>query len=73
MDMQTVINMVLSAVGFFGGWVLNSLTRSINRIEDRLQEIPSTYLAKDDYRDDIKRIHEMLDKIFSKLDEKADK
>lgn len=73
MDTQTVINVVLGAAGFFGGWVLNSITRSITRIEDRLQEMPSTYLAKEDYRDDIRRIHEMLDKIFSKLDGKADK
>jgi hypothetical protein len=30
-------------------------------------------VAKDDYKEDLKRIYEMLDKIFAKLDDKADK
>ena len=73
MDTQTVINVVLGCAGFLGGWVLNSITRSINRIEDRLQEMPGLYLTKEDYRDDLKRVYEMLDKIFCKLDKKVDR
>ena len=35
--------------------------------------MPKTYVAKDDYRRDIDDIKSMLDKIWVKLDDKADK
>jgi len=61
--------MAMGVAGFFGGWTVNSLSRSINKIEDRI----SNFVAKDDYREDTKRIMDMLDKIFDKLDNKVDK
>ena len=61
--------MAMGIAGFFGGWTVNSLSRSINKIEDRI----SNFVAKDDYREDTKRIMDMLDKIFDKLDNKVDK
>ena len=73
MDSQSLINALMGLAGFFGGWTINSLTKAIAKIEDRLQEMPDKYVAKDDYKDDIKSIHEMLNKIFDKLDGKADK
>jgi len=60
-------------VGALGGWVLNSLSRSILRIEDRLLELPMQYVTKEDYRMDISEIKEMLNKIFDRLDNKVDK
>jgi hypothetical protein len=73
MDTQSLINIFVAIAGFFGGWVINSLTKSITRIEDRLQEIPSKFIAKDDYHRDIDEIKIMLKSIFDKLDHKADK
>jgi hypothetical protein len=35
--------------------------------------MPMHYLSKDDYRNDIREIKEMLGKIFDKLDTKVDK
>ena len=61
--------MAVGVAGFFGGWTVNSLSRSISKIEDRI----SNFVAKDDYREDTKRIMDMLDKIFDKLDNKVDK
>ena len=61
--------MAMGIAGFFGGWTVNSLSRSISKIEDRI----SNFVAKDDYREDTKRIMDMLDKIFDKLDNKVDK
>ena len=69
MDSQSFINMAMAVAGFFGGWTVNSLSRSISKIEDRI----SNFVAKDDYREDTKRIMDMLDKIFDKLDNKVDK
>jgi len=73
MDTQTLINLAFGALGALGGWVLNSLSRSILRIEDRLLELPMQYVTKEDYRMDISEIKEMLNKIFDKLDNKVDK
>lgn len=73
MDTQTLINIAITLAGFFGGWVLNSLSRSIIRIEDRISEMPLIYVTRDDYRRDIDEIKGMLIRIFDKLEEKADK
>lgn len=73
MDSQTLINLAFGAAGALGGWVLNSLSRSIIRIEDRISEMPLQYVSRDDYRNDINEIKGMLGKIFDKLDNKVDK
>ncbi len=73
MDQQTLINIAFGVAGAFGGWILNSLSRSIIRIEDRMTELPLQYVARDDYRADIADIKGMLARIFDKLDNKVDK
>ncbi len=73
MDTQAIINGAIALAGFFGGWIIKSLTDSVHRIEDRLNEIPFTYVAKEDYKNDIRRVHDLLDKIWCRIDEKADK
>jgi hypothetical protein len=72
-DAQSLINILVGACGFFGGWMINSLSKSIIRIEDRIAELPMLYVSKDDYREDIADIKAMLSKIFDKLDGKVDK
>jgi hypothetical protein len=73
MDNQTLLNIAFAVAGAFGGWILNSLSRSIIRIEDRIAEMPLQYVTRDDYRNDINEIKGMLGKIFDKLDNKVDK
>ena len=73
MDSQTLINIVIAVSGAFGGWILNSLSRSIIRIEDRIAEMPLQYVTKDDYRSDITDIKTMLNDIYKELRTKADK
>jgi hypothetical protein len=73
MDNQTLLNLAFGVAGAFGGWILNSLSRSIIRIEDRISEMPLQYVTRDDYRNDINEIKGMLSKIFDKLDNKVDK
>jgi len=38
-----------------------------------MKSIPIMYVAKEDYRDDIREIKEMLGAIFKRLETKADK
>jgi hypothetical protein len=72
-DSQVLINVGFGLAGVFGGWILNSISRSIIKIEDRLSELPLMYVTRDDYRSDITEIKQMLGKIFDKLDTKVDK
>ena len=73
MDTQTLINAAFGIAGFFGGWILNNLSSSIIKIEDKLSSMPDKYINKEDYQRDINRILMKLDQIFEKLDAKADK
>jgi hypothetical protein len=73
MDSQTFFNVALGLAAFFGGWVLNNITKAIERLDVDVRQMPHTYIAKNDYRRDIDEIKEMLGKIFDKLDAKVDK
>ena len=73
MDNQQLFNLVVSVAGFLAIYVINQLTRTIQKLEDKVSELPHTYVAKDDYRSDISEIKSILKQIFDKLDGKADK
>ena len=57
----------------FGGWTLNSITKSLERLDTDVRAMPTTYVARNDYREDNREIKEMLGKIFDKLEAKVDK
>jgi low affinity Fe/Cu permease len=73
MDNQQLFNLVVSVAGFLAIYVINNLTRAIQRLEDKVNELPHNYVQKDDYRSDIKDIKDILKQIFDKLDNKQDK
>ena len=73
MEMQAMFNVVVGIAAFFGGWVLNNITKAIERLDSDVRNMPMHYLSKDDYRNDIREVKEMLGKIFYKLDTKVDK
>lgn len=73
MDAQFLINVGFTAAGAFGMWIINRMTNSVDKIEERLNEFPTKYVAKEDYKTDIADIKAMLSKIFDRLDQKVDK
>jgi cell fate (sporulation/competence/biofilm development) regulator YmcA (YheA/YmcA/DUF963 family) len=73
MDNQQIFNAVVSIAGFLAVFVFNNTTKQIQRLEDKINELPKEYVAKDDYRSDISEIKNILKQIFDKLDNKADK
>ena len=73
MDSQVLFNIAVAIAGFFGGWVLNNIHRSIDRLDTDVRAMPHTYVSREDYRDDMREVKEMLSKIFEKLDNKQDK
>ena len=73
MESQQLFNIALGLAAFFGGWVLNNITKAIERLDNDVRQLPTSYVSKDDYRRDIDEIKDMLGKIFDKLDTKQDK
>jgi hypothetical protein len=73
MEFQTGFNIFLSLISFGGGWLVNRVFVLLDRIDADLKQIPEKYVAKDDYREDIREIKEMLGAIFKRLEGKADK
>lgn len=77
MENQQVFNMIITASGALGGWMLkviwDAITDLKKDVKELNQEIHTDFLRKDDYRDDINEVKGMLGKIFDKLEKKADK
>ena len=68
-----LFNIIVGVSGFMGGWILNNISRSIERLDKDVRSMPLTYVTRADYRADIVEIKEMLGKIFDRLETKADK
>ena len=73
MDSQILFNIAIALAGFFGGWVLNNISKSIEKLDVDVRAMPHVYVTREDYKDDMKDVKEMLGKIFDKLDLKVDK
>lgn len=73
MDTQILFNIAIALAGFFGGWVLNNISKSIEKLDTDVRAMPHVYVTREDYKDDMKEVKEMLGKIFDKLDGKQDK
>lgn len=73
MDSQMLFNIAIGLASFFGGWVLNNITKAVDRLDADVRNMPHQYLSKDEYHRDIAEVKNMLGKIFDKLDAKADK
>lgn len=73
MDTQMLFNIGIGLASFFGGWVLNNITKAIDRLDADVRNMPHQYLSKDEYHRDIAEVKNMLGKIFDKLDSKVDK
>ena len=72
-DGQILFNIIVGLAGVFGGLILNNISRSIERLDKDVRQMPLTYVTRADYRADIEEIKSMLNRINDKLDEKADK
>lgn len=83
-NMQTFFNIAITLAGALGGWVLNSLKTSIEGLQradadlsTKVQSIEvlvaGQYVRRDDFDKISSEIFRRLDKIYDKLDDKADK
>jgi hypothetical protein len=76
-DIQVLFNIILGVAAFLGGWVVNNLTRTIERLDKDVRNMPHMYVRREDYKDDIEYIRKTLDDIFNLINQlsntKADK
>ena len=73
MDYQVLFNLAVTIAAFFGGWILSRIYSAIDRLDDDVRDLPKVYVSKDDYREDLREIKDLLGGIWKKLDHKADK
>ena len=73
MDMQILFNIVVGIAGLFGGWILNNISRSIEKLDVDVRDMPLTYVTQNHYQRDIDEIKSMLRLIFDRLENKQDK
>lgn len=77
MDSQDIFNAAITLSGAFGGWILKTIWDAIRDLKTEVKElnreVNQDFVRREDFKDSISDIKEMLNKIFDKLDNKADK
>lgn len=77
METQALVNIGFTVVSGVFGWFAREMWSAVKDLKTDLaklrEELPKTYVTKDDFKSDTQRILDMLDKIWTKLDAKADK
>jgi len=73
MELQQIFDIVVTIAAFLAGWVLNNITKAIERLDSDVRAMPRDYVTKEDYHRDIDEIKDICKQIFNKLDNKADK
>jgi hypothetical protein len=77
MDYQTIINLGAGAALSALGWFARQLWEAVQGLRTDLaklrEELPKTYITKDDFKDAVSELKTLLVAIDNKLDRKADK
>ena len=84
MDMQILFNIMVGIAAFFGGWILNTIWKAIenlqqtdnaiaNEVADIRVLVAGQYMTRAEMTAICGTIFEKLDKIYDKIDGKADK
>jgi len=77
MDNQSLFNLVAGTALTVTGWFARELWTAVKELKSDLaklrEDLPRQYVLREDYKQDIREIKEMISKIFDKLDNKTDK
>ncbi len=77
MDWQQMINIAMATVLGVTGWFARQIWDSVQRLKDDLNrlevELPTNYVRKSEIDIRFDKIEGILNKIFDKLESKADK
>ena len=76
-ELQTIINLSGAALLASIGWFARQVWEATQQLKADLHalevDLPKTYVSKDDFSDTMKHIEDMFQRIYDKLDGKADK
>ena len=74
---QDLLNIIIGVAGTAMGWMLKVVWDSIRLLQDEMKALERTihtqYVSKNDYKEDIQELKDMLKAIFKRLEQKADK
>ena len=77
LGVQDLINITAGAVLAAIGWFARQLYESVSELRRDVHQIevdlPTNYVRRDEYTETMKRIESIVERIFDKLDGKADK
>jgi hypothetical protein len=77
MDFQSIFNLVGGAILTAVGWWCREIWDSVKKLKEDIQkmevDLPTNYVRKVDIDARLDKIDSVLERIFDKLDEKADK
>lgn len=84
MDYQMLFNIAVAIAGMLGGWVLGRITKALDQLDADVRAMPTNYVSKADYyrdvqetrnmlRDLVKTVDDGFQRIYDKIDGKADK
>lgn len=77
MDWQIIINVGGAAALSTLGWFARQIWDSVQDLKDDVKQIeidlPTHYIKKDEIKERFDRIEVLLDKLYEKLEQKADK
>jgi hypothetical protein len=77
MEFQNIVDVTLLIISGAIGWFAKELWNAVKDLKEDLAiiraDLPKSYVLREDYKQDIRDLKEMMGKIFDKLDHKADK
>lgn len=77
MNVNDILQYALTGIVGILCWFLRELWDAVQKLKNDLSETREDmhiiFVTKDDYKSDIGRVHELLDKIYDKLENKADR
>jgi hypothetical protein len=77
MEFQQLLNIVLGTAMTGVGWFARELWSAVKELQADLsklrEDLPKTYISREDYRSDLTEIKLMLRRIEDKLEKKEDK
>jgi len=77
LDIQSAFNVVVGILIAGAAWWAKEIWNALAKLREDIHEIevelPSSYIKKEDFNDAMKTLNDKLDKIWYKLEEKADR
>jgi hypothetical protein len=77
MENQDIVNAIGGLLAILIGWLGRELWDAVQKLKSDMKELevnlPTNYVRKDDMEARFDRIEALLDKLFDRIDHKADK